>query len=168
MSRKLRCDRTFPSCTRCSKAGLASSCRYETDPTEPKHGQEDSVTDDDYENLHARYPPSDGLTSRPIAGEASATSSQSRRIAQLEDRIASLEAALTNQAFSTPSNHHPMSPASIMDTSRSIENLESMKQGSKERETMIFRKGSFESQYYGATNDRAQLVHVRITLTSAC
>lgn len=117
--RKLRCDPEYPSCGRCSKAGLSSTCRYETGPLESRNGQEESISDEDDGPPRARlHAPSDiqggGISiHKPLIDDAPLASSQNRRIAQLETRVAKME-TLASQASSVLSNLHPMSPESML------------------------------------------------------
>lgn len=148
MYRKLRCDRAWPSCSRCSKAGLASSCRYETDPL--KNGQEDSVTDDEDELRHHNHTSNiDGTTfstTRRIASiEGPSSWAQSQKISQLENRIANIEAVASqpsngfrNQVLGT---RYLASPKTQIGVSSKREPETVI--GFEAPESMIFRKGSF-------------------------
>lgn len=148
MERKLRCDRTWPSCSRCSKAGLSNSCRYETEPSK-NGGQDDSVTDDDDETSQARYhhhvPNTDGTASATARHPTTTTTTtaegpswaQSKKMSQLENRIANIE-ALANQSSNNLRSR-------ILEVSQpdSPKTLIGCKQKSRETEAMIFRKSSF-------------------------
>src|SRR2546421_2065475 len=103
--RKLRCDRDYPSCSRCQKAGQADSCIYESDPPEPKeHGDgekpELGATVTAFEtgriiptasNTQPSIEPSSTLDRHFTDVSSSKLVLQARRIAQLESRLASLE-----------------------------------------------------------------------------
>lgn len=133
---------------------------------ESRNGQEESISDEDNGPPRARlHAPSDiqggGISfHKPLIDDAPLASSQNRRIAQLETRVAKME-TLASQASSVLSNLHPMSPESMLEGSRrsTLDPLDKGKEA-EEPETMILRGSSFKTQYYGSTNDTVQIIHV--------
>lgn len=147
----MKCDRNFPSCSRCSKAGLASNCRYETgDPSEARNGQlEESATEDDDENSRARFGVSNrdaNSTNRQVASEPSSKWPQNRKIYQLESRLSNIEESLAVSQSHT-ANRNRQLPVLGHGHGLSVPSgptiLEGFKQVPNENETMIFRKHSF-------------------------
>jgi hypothetical protein len=178
--RKLRCDREYPSCGRCRKAGLAASCIYETGSLEPK-----DYEDGEKPNVGGTLPvvafgtgargqmiptvpttqPSIELNTTPGKPFLDASSSklvlQARRIAQLESRLASLEAsqpAATWQSFGEITSVTKTSDKANITGSGPF--LTSPR-GPTQPETILFRGKNYKTQYYGGTNPTSLIAHVR-------
>lgn len=164
--RKLKCDRLFPSCSRCKKGGHSESCTYDSEAvasastqSPEKHGTGDfsianghgiqrtvprlpsvvrSLAADEEEGRRPR-PRLENTTARLYA--------QEERIRQLEYRIVGLERAAYNARSPelTPSDpaKHSSSKAAV------------------DKEAMIFRGKSFKTQFYGSTHYTSYLSHVR-------
>lgn len=175
--RKLRCGREYPSCSRCQKAGQADSCIYESDPLEPKeHGNgekpERGATAGAFEtgargriiptapNTQPSIEPSGTPDKHSTDVSSSKLALQARRIAQLETRLASLEASrpsATWQSFgevtsvAKPSNtRNATGPSLFLKSSR----------GPTQPETILFRGKNYMTQYYGGTNPTSLIAHV--------
>ena len=175
--RKLRCDREYPSCSRCQKAGQADSCIYESDPPEPKeHGDgekpELGATVAAFEtgprgrtiptapNTQPSIEPSSTPDKRFTDVSSSKLVLQARRIAQLESRLASLEASrpsATWQSFgevttvAKPSDTGNVTgPGQFLTSSR----------GPTQPETILFRGKNYKTHYYGGTNPTSLIAHV--------
>jgi hypothetical protein len=175
--RKLRCDREYPSCSRCQKAGQAESCIYESGPLEPKEqgdGEkpEAGATVLTFETgargriipTAPNAQPSIEPRSTPDRHSTDVASSklvlQARRIAQLEGRLTSLEASrpsATWQSFgevtsvAMPSDTRNVIGLSLFATSP---------KGSTQPETILFRGKNYKTQYYGGTNPTSLIAHV--------
>lgn len=110
--RKLKCDRTFPACSRCVKAGLASACTYAFDEAESATGKLSNTADDREDPLQgdpiqgdlfqrARVKPltpssivtaNDAFPRRQGSGDIfDRLRKQEERISQLQSRVAYLE-----------------------------------------------------------------------------
>lgn len=177
--RKLRCDREYPSCSRCRKAGQAHSCIYESGSL----GHEDSGGGDklDVEDTLSAAAVDTGageptLTPKPIVqlsreptnvmgkplvdASSSKLVQQARRIAQLESRLATLEAnqpAATWQSFGKVE-----SVGKTTEKRGGIENgpFLTPARGTTQPETILFRGKSYKTQYYGGTNPTSLIAHV--------
>ena len=167
--RKLKCDRVFPTCSRCQKSGNAESCTYDTEAVESvltqSSAERNGTRDFTVANGHGapttvpRLPSldrsfaADGRQERRPQYHLEDTTArlyaQEERIRQLECRIIGLErAALDSRspelAFTqAKSNEHSNSGAAV------------------DKEAMIFRGKGFKTQFYGASHHMSYLCHVR-------
>ena len=136
--RKLGCDREYPSCSRCRKAGQADSCIYESSFLEPT-----------------------SLPSKPLSdAPASKVSLQAKRIAQLESRLASLE---TSQPAATWQSFEEVEPVAKTSDKREIVGngpFWTSLRGPTQPETILFRGKNYKTQYYGGTNPTSLIAHV--------
>ncbi|KAF2239068.1 hypothetical protein EV356DRAFT_161994 [Viridothelium virens] len=169
--RKLKCDREHPACSRCRKAGHADTCRYGSGSND-----EDEEDDNDNENeeqtvtpgtaqIHSARASLAPKTGKPILnGTSDRSNGQTKRIAQLEHRLAMLEGKSTAPAPMTgrvepniPSN--PVSSADTKTADSTKREFMSMLRGRADQESMIFRKKGFKTQYYGSSHLATLLVH---------
>ena len=169
--RKLKCDRLFPSCTRCQKGGHPETCSYDTEAVESTliqsssernptrdfstangHGVPRTVArlpsvarsfaaDEGPERFQRSYP--EDTTARLYA--------QEERIRQLEHRIIGLERA----------THGARSPALTQAELKAPSDL----RAAVDKETMIFRGKKFKTQFYGASHHTSYLSHVWIIIS---
>jgi hypothetical protein len=155
--RKLRCDRRYPSCSRCQKAGKAASCSYDersvptaqtdtNNPISPQH------------NKAAGHIPLEWSSFNP-----GSRALQLARLGERHDmRNAPLEAHQTSGtwqhigAVSPGTRPVDQRPAVMVDNkdvlASSYEILRT--------ETVIFRGGNFKTQYYGGSNPTSIIAHV--------
>ena len=166
--RKLKCDRLFPSCTRCQKGGHPESCTYdseaiETATTQPT-GDRNQTHVFSAENGHGapRAAPRLPSVARSFAADEGQEGyprthsedtiarlyAQEERIRQLECRIVGLEKA----------THGARSPGH---TQAAESNLHSTPRAPVDNDAMIFRGRSFKTQFYGASHPTSYLSHVR-------
>ncbi|KAJ5913647.1 hypothetical protein N7504_002530 [Penicillium tannophilum] len=152
--RKLRCDRNYPTCSRCQKAGQGSSCFYDGPP--PSTSVEPPAA------------PAPGTGAgptqlrRPPAPVARANYDDHRQPLLVGGSLSSLEAdrntgtwqLLTERAASTADfqhqrpavkadNEEPPIPGRTHDAIRNV----------------IFRGGNFRTQYYGGSNPASLIGH---------
>ena len=163
--RKLRCDRIFPSCSRCQKGGHPESCTYDSEAVESALTQslgERNGTRDFYaaNGQGARTAPrlpsvarsfaaDEGEDRRPQPRSEDTTArlhAQEERIRQLEYRIIGLERA----------THGAKSP----ELTKAEPQLYSDPGAAVDEETMIFRGKNFKTQFYGASHNMSYLSHV--------
>ena len=163
--RKLRCDRLFPSCSRCQKGGYPESCTYDSEAVEPastrperetkRTGNFSTVNSHEATRTLPRLPSmiqsvaaDEGEERSPRRHSDANTASlyaQEERIRQLEYRIIGLERAahgarypeLPQVGFQIHSNP-----------------------GASTTETLIFRGKNFKTQFYGASHHTSYLSHV--------
>ena len=172
--RKLKCDRIYPSCTRCQKGGQPQNCTYDTEAVDTLNQSSGEKTgsardysssgglpravprlpsvarsfagDDGDEIIHTRQP--DNSTARLYA--------QDERIRQLENRIIGLE-RITNGNGRV---HWPRSTRSPELTQAEL-NPSLDPREAVDKESMIFRGKGFKTQFYGASYHMSYLSHVR-------
>ena len=169
--RKLKCDRNYPSCSRCQKGGRPQNCTYDTEAVdtlnqERNRGTRDfsasvglpraiprlpsvarSFAGDDGDEIIPRRQPDNGATARLFA--------QEERIRQLENRIIGLE-RITN---GSGRSHWPRSTRSPELTENEL-NQPLDRREAAEKESMIFRGKGFKTQFYGASYHMSYLSHV--------
>lgn len=152
--RKLQCDRGMPACERCAKAGKASYCTYLDDPIEtparttkqPRSTFDSTtgVTRDDQITTNTVQPSQD-LFSR--------TKYQGRRIQQLE-------AALARTSHSAEDvTRLRLGASNIPPTPESVQGKD-LVANVNDRETMLLRGKSFETQFSGTTHPLALIAHI--------
>ena len=164
--RKLKCDRLFPSCTRCQKGGHPESCTYDSEAVETALSQSlgDRNPTRDFSAANGLGAPrsvprlpsvarsfaadeGEGRCPRPRSEDTTARLyAQEERIRQLEYRIIGLERA-THGARSPELNQAELKMCAHP---RAVE----------DEETMIFRGKHFKTQFYGASHDMSYLSHV--------
>ena len=163
--RKLKCDRLFPSCTRCQKGGHPESCTYDSEAIETTQSVGDRNLTHVFsaENGHGapRAVPRLPSVARSFAADEGQEGysrnhsedtiarlySQEERIRQLECRIVGLEKA----------THGAKSPGH---TPAAESNLHSTPRAHVDNEAMIFRGKNFKTQFYGASHPTSYLTHV--------
>ena len=169
--RKLRCDRVFPSCSRCQKGGHAESCTYDSEAVESaltrfpeeRNRTRDLSTVNGFGAPRVIHGPSslapsfgvdEGAEKRPrfqSEDTAARLYAQEERIRQLEYRIIGLEKA-THDVRSPERTRTEPNPCS--DPKAAVD------------KDMIFRGKDFKTQFYGASHHTSYLSHVRwITLS---
>lgn len=147
--RKLRCDRTYPSCSRCCKAGKANSCSYDEEPLQSGYAAS-SASPSPAQSKAANHAPPETASSNPVvhAGQTN----------QVRNRPSTLEASQTSGTWqllgkiSSASKTGQQRPVVQADTTSSRE--------STLAETVIFRGESFKTQYYGSSNATSIIAHV--------
>ena len=171
--RKLKCDRSYPTCSRCQKGGRPENCTYDTEAVdtlnhssaERNRGARDfsasgglpraiprlpsvarSFAGDDGDEAIPRRQP-DGANARLFA--------QEERIRQLENRIIGLE-RITN---GSGRSHWPRSTRSPELTESEL-NPSLDQREAADKESMIFRGKGFKTQFYGASYHMSYLSHV--------
>ena len=165
--RKLRCDRVFPSCSRCQKGGDPESCTYDSGAVESalthisaeRNRTRDFSTASNYgaSRTGPRLPSvarsfvadeGEGRGPRtPSVDTAARLYAQEERIRQLEFRITGLEKANCD----TRSSERSQAELSLYSSPRAA----------VDKEAMIFRGKSFRTQFYGASCHTSYLSHVR-------
>lgn len=164
--RKLKCDRLFPSCSRCQKGGYPESCTYDSEAVESamtqSSGERNTTRDLSTANGHgvsrtvprlpsvARSFAADEVVERSPRPHSEDTTArlyaQEERIRQLEYRIIGLERAT-----------HGARSLELMQAER---NPRSDPRAAVEKEPMIFRGKHFKTQFCGASNHASYLSHV--------
>ena len=163
--RKLRCDRVFPSCSRCQKGGHPESCTYDSEAVESalthfpeeRNPTRDLSTINDFRAPRVIHRPSsvapsfgadEGTEKRPrfhSEDTAARLYAQEERIRQLEYRIIGLEKA-THDDGSPERTRNELRPHS--DPKAAVD------------KDMIFRGKDFKTQFYGASHHTSYLSHV--------
>ena len=167
--RKLKCDRLFPSCTRCQKGGHPETCSYDTEAVESaltqSSGERNQTRDFSIANGYGvprtvprlpsvarSFAADEGPERFPKAYPEDTTArlyAQEERIRQLEHRIVGLERA----------THGARSPA----LTQAELKAPSDSRAAVDKETMIFRGKNFKTQFYGASHHTSYLSHVWTT-----
>ena len=170
--RKLRCDREYPSCSRCRKGGQADSCTYESVPPDSKDLDDGEKPVAGFESSAPRLlkstrptspPPTEPLTvpGKPFPDASSSKLVlQARRIAQLESRLASLEASQPSATWQGLGEVTSIAKTSDKkDGTGTISFLTSARE-QIQPETILFRGKGYKTQYYGGTNPTSLIAHV--------
>ena len=161
--RKLKCDRSYPACTRCVKGGNASSCTYQSVQRSVDGNQEnpDIAAEDDGKapkrprTLNNAYPGkgmvsnSSQVVSSNHAPLTSEVSVQSNVIKSLEHRLATLEGMLNSTSM-----------ANNLDKSLSAPAVTSHMDALMESRTHLFKGRGVRTQYYGPSNPTSLLAYV--------
>ena len=191
--RKLKCDRTFPACSRCVKAGLARACTYAFDDAE-NAAQLSNAADDQHEDplrgdplqgdlfQHARpktlnqsimVTASDGFPRRQGSGDVfDRLRRQEEKISQLQSRVSYLERNVespSDYGSQQRSQHFSTEPiqSTIGEqlTALSKGPSESERDSSNDTELRLFRGKGFRTQFYGASFPGSLLSDVRDLIT---
>lgn len=164
--RKLKCDRLFPSCTRCQKGGHPESCTYDNEAVElattQSSGEKNRTRDFPTANGHGAprtiprlpsvarsFAADEGEEAYPRPHSEDTTTrlyAQEERIRQLECRIIGLEKATHG--------------ARIPELTQAELSIHSNRMAAADKETMIFRGKHFKTQFYGASHHTSYLSHV--------
>lgn len=164
--RKLKCDRLFPSCSRCRKGGHPESCTYDSEAVESAMTQsseeKNRTRDFSLTNGHGipRTVPRLPSVARSFAADegeeryqrthsedtTARLHAQEERIRQLEYRIIGLERA----------THGTRSP----ELTQAELNPRLIPRAAVDKEPMIFRGKHFKTQFYGASHHTSYLSHV--------
>ena len=162
--RKLRCDRVFPSCSRCQKGGHPESCTYDSEAVGSALTQssEERTRIGDFSKTIGRGAPrmiarlpsvarsvaaNEGGQPCPPDDTTARLYAQEECIRQLEYRIIGLEKATHDSRIPERTQAEPKwysDPRAAVD-----------------KEVMIFRGKSFKTQFYGASHHTSYLSHVR-------
>lgn len=148
--RKLRCDRGYPSCSRCQKAGQTDSCYYDAPPPAPTPS-EPTVA-------------SAAVPRTPIAASVPRSTTLDNHRPHIAGRLSNLEADQNNGTWQLLSaraasvyqyehqrpavkadNEEPPFPGRTHDSIRKV----------------IFRGENFRTQYFGGSNPASLIGHVR-------
>jgi hypothetical protein len=151
--RKLGCDREYPSCGRCRKAGQGSSCSYDKRSLQSRH-TEPSGPSSSKHCKNTPQAPSDWSSSTPVA--------HVRQINRIESRPSTLEASqnagtwqlLGRSSSATKTNERR--PAIKADTETFLASPGEL----MSNETVIFRGENFRTHYYGGSNPTSLIAHV--------
>ena len=163
--RKLKCDRVFPSCSRCQKGEHPDSCTYDSEAVESAilHPSGERSRTGDFPVVNGqgapRVVPRLPSVARSFAADqgedkcqrshsedtATRLYAQEQRIRQLEYRLIGLERAV----------HDGRGPALYQ------AELNPNSKVAVDEEMMIFRGKSFKTQFYGASHHTSYLSHVR-------
>ena len=160
--RKLKCDRIYPACGRCVRAGHANQCHYETLPDQGQDGSSQSE-EDCVARMFVPKPivyqpprqPTNEAASTPLS-----TLLRAGKFELLEERIARLEALSKpttpniGRAAATTSQVSPYTPPRT-----ALAHVEPPRDQQQHSEIeMIFFKGrSFHTQFYGATTPTSMI-----------
>ncbi|KAF6237152.1 hypothetical protein HO173_004620 [Letharia columbiana] len=164
--RKLKCDRLFPSCTRCQKGGHPESCTYDNEAVElattQSSGEKNRTRDFPTANGHGAprtiprlpsvarsFAADEGEEAYPRPHSEDTTTrlyAQEERIRQLECRIIGLEKATHG--------------ARIPELTQAELSIHSNRMAAADKETMIFRGKHFKTQFYGASHHTSYLSHL--------
>lgn len=150
--RKLRCDRAYPSCSRCRKTGQASSCTYDERSFQSRN-TESRIPSPPKQGISAPQPSTDGSTSNPVASV--------RQTSGIENTLSSLKANQTSGTWqliggAPVARESKERPVIHVDTEASL----ASPCESSPTETAIFRGANFKTQYYGGTNPTSLIAHV--------
>ena len=160
--RKVKCDRTLPSCLRCRKSGVADKCKYvpyeglddeslENPNGSHKRSREDSPGSwveeaDDYARIASSGP--NPMTTTVPHSQSNKRSTQADMVTRLEQKIADLESRIEDSKGSALSHHYTAlpTPASTGMVEQSpCANLAHIEQ-------ILLRGKSFKTQYYGPSH----------------
>lgn len=156
--RKLQCDRAVPACGRCIKSGQASKCVYLDDTSEApaislRLSQSSAIINSNPQSSAENHGSSYKVPAEPPAEFHSKIQDQDARIRQLEIALARPSySAETVASRSILLSKLPPTPESVKEqqTSTSI----------NDRETMLLRGKSFETQFSGTTHPLSLIAHV--------
>ena len=152
--RKLRCDRVYPACSRCQKAGHPDTCTY--DPNAIDSLNERPYMDfargnrdpDSHPNAPRRHPdPNYFGNHQPLDTDYGVIAGMQSHIDQLESRIIGLERTVNlNQQQAEPPNSRIQ--------------YDSPNSRPEEKEFMTFRGKNYKTVFYGASHDTSSFNHV--------
>ena len=170
--RKLRCDRSHPSCGRCQKAGHPESCTYDLDPlaaTIEEHSTL-SAEEADGARTNASTTPSmhvpnkmAAVTSKQVSNDISSKILlQETKIAQLERRILYLERASSKSTgvWESLGRSPPATKLGERQIVPELDRLNTQQNPSEQNKTMLFKGKGFKTQFYGASNPASLFAHV--------
>lgn len=156
-----RCDRTYPACSRCSKAGIAAACVYETVPENlnltltPARGVQ--VTEVNFARPHdlsTRY------ISPPLRPNYYPPNPQAERLAAIEDRLAQIDPDI--------SGDHPTKRRAVNGSS-ALNGIKERPSTSNEEDiaTSLYGKG-FKTSFFGASSERGGVTYTPQILKLVC
>ena len=152
--RKLKCDRIYPACSRCQKAGHPDTCTYDPNAIDSLNerpymdfarGNRDSES---HSNALRRHPdPNYFGNHQPLDTDYGLITGMQSHIDQLESRIIGLERAVNlDQQRAEPPNPKTQ--------------YGSPKSRREDKEFMTFRGKNYKTAFYGATHDTSTFNHV--------
>lgn len=152
-SRKLKCDRNYPSCARCQKAGQPD-CSYDDLPLEGMRGQSNSKLAEPRSTVIHSPPPPPMLplvvSKSPAAvGGPQSSQGQEDRIKHLERKVAFL---LRRIPSTTTLGDQDQLGISIADDPNTCDDYHILTDQKMNEEPMVFRGKEFKTRYYGPSN----------------
>lgn len=167
--RKVRCDRSFPACTRCVKGGLAAKCTYDPDAVDTITAVGASSAGDNVQTpvnqlgilLAERATPRVNGSPNSFGhthGFENAPGDSARlreQIHQLENRIVGLERIVNGSQQRPGYGERSKLPRTAQNDALDGEN-------SGDNEMMMFRGKNLKTQFYGASHHTSCLSHVCI------
>ena len=177
--RKLKCDRVFPSCGRCARAGLANRCSYTSYSTEGLDSDNRETTNEQYREFPGFMPKATSPHPPPERSNQSSAKNlqtaddflnklrtQEDRIRQLEDKLASVDRGqgllplyrneLFDRSHDQSSSYSGLLRGII--TKRNVSGTDG--DLSDRADTMVFRGKGFKTQFYGPSNPASLHDHV--------
>lgn len=167
--RKLKCDRKFPSCSRCNKGGHADKCTYDPDAVETLAPQ-GSVERNRNANRHDIYAGDTLAASITLATPTilnhvhnpdSPNDSDNTTMARLQSNIRQLENRIVGLERATNGSVQWHGPNRASDLTYPAANNPVDSKDSADKETMMFRGRSLKTQFFGASHHTSYLSHVR-------
>ena len=171
--RKLKCDRGYPSCSRCVKGSNASSCTYQTVPgNDDRHQEELEASCEEssraqkrarsfYDSHQANGPASakEEIDLESYTNTRGGSLDQSNVIKSLEHRLATLESMLSKNSSSFSSGRFQLqrSLSAVTTASRPDASV------STEPNTQIFKGSGLRTQFYGPSNPTSLFAHVGLS-----
>ena len=154
-SRKLKCDRNYPSCARCEKAGQVADCYYDDVPMEGMGSRSKSkVPEPRTTAMHSSTPSPmvSSVASKRLNTVASPQSSQVQesRIKYLERRVALLEHRRI-PSTNTLGDQEQLG-ISIADDPDTCDDYHILTDQQMNEEPIVFRGKEFKTRYYGPSN----------------
>ena len=156
-SRKLKCDRNYPSCARCQKAGQLEDCYYDDLPMESMRGQSSSkvlVPKPRTTAVHSTPSPvvPSVASKTPVTiGSPQSSQVQENRIKYLERRIALLENRRIPATTTTLGDQEQLG-ISIADDANTCDDYHILTDEQRKDEPIVFRGKEFKTRYYGPSN----------------
>ena len=157
--RKLKCDRTYPACTRCQKRGHAASCTYDPDAIEVVSTGELQRTNDTRDAIavtngsKALATPISFVHHHQLDTDDSTIGRLQLHIHQLENRVIGLE-RVTNGGRQCLGDI-----PSRATSGRGVDG--STESEPEDKELMMFRGKNFKTSFYGTSHHTSYLSHVR-------
>ena len=154
-SRKLKCDRNYPSCARCQKAGELGDCYYDDVPLQGMGRQSNSKAPKP--RTTAMHSPSPSPMVPSVASKLPTTMGGPRSSQVQEDRIKYLEcrvALLENRRIPSANTLRDQERLgiSIADDPNTCDEYHILTDEQTNEEPIVFRGKEFKTRYYGPSN----------------
>lgn len=150
--RKLKCDRGFPSCTRCKKAGQGQSCFYDIPPHPDQTSKLAAPA-----STATRAPTYEGISPHTQIAPLNAT---------IPTQFPSLQADKNNGTWQLLGEIAQMAPNHPQRPAVKGDNDGSATEPSQDTfQRVIFRGENFKTQYYGGSNAVSLIGHVSISFS---